>query len=922
MRHRIHNPAAVLLGCASLLVALATSPAAAQDWSADLLEPSAVDPGATGAVVPAEHLPAAAGQPQALGLFPMAGTPPPPAAAMAQYYVFVAGGETLAQWPLEAQGRIALVKPQLPTFTFAQIANNGALAGAVAVLLIDDTTNPGAVVAPIPAANILPEQGELLVDLIDPMMDAQDPPNGAISRFPLRVNPFFQVACEPVEVPPTIASGAYHGTRVPLGTTPDFDGNPNLLAAYEGPALASAIFPVGREAAEPTLGVNKAGTAFYAAATFDTPGGVLPRTVVMRSRDGGASWEGVSPPLPEPFQSEPPVNGDPMVYVEPDSGRVFSLDTYDADCMWLIFSDDEGETWSRNPVVCDAGSVTDHQTIFAGPPTPELEPLVDLLFGKVLYTCINTVASTNCLRSLDGGQTFVRVGTAYTGVEAESLEAPFPHLGVPGLCGGLTAHLRADSEGRVFLPAGRCALPAISISEDAGMTWERVLVNGDVPLPGVAGIVDGDNEHENTTAVDAADNLFMTWWDHNDHLPYLSISQDHGRTWSEPLMIAPPGVQEVNFPTIDAGDPGRIVIQFPGTVVGDRNDETRPWNTYTIVSTNALDEDPLFVFDVANDPALPIHRGDCTGRCRGMFDFLDVLVPPAEVPEASEGFWAAAVDTCDANCEQCATDADGMDGIVVRQLAGPALRAQPIVIEDTDPAIEYRGGWHRREDGAASGGTYHRRVGPKNGGVGAVPTARLVFAGDAVTYRYATAEGGGTADVFIDGTLAQTVSYAGSTAEPAFGAATSFDGLGEGSHEIRIEYRSGVAFLDAFEIDPASSPATADASAPLAISMTEITSATFDGALPGALATVTTSVDAATEEISLVVDGSSAPVLVRLRDGLGGLLAEGSGLLAGLATSGLDALPAGAGTYTVEVINPLPGGGTVEVSVTRTLLTD
>ncbi len=442
-----------------------------------------------------------------------------------------------------------------------------------------------------------------------------------------------------------------------------------------------------------------------------------------------------------------------------------------------------------------------------------------------------------------------------------------------------------------------------------------------MPLPGVAGTPDGDNEHENTTAVDAADNLFMTWWDHNDHLPYLAISQDHGYTWSEPLMVAPPGVEEVNFPTIDAGDPGRIVIHFPGTVVGNRDDETRPWNTYTVVSTNALDENPLFVFAVANDPALPIHRGDCTGRCAGMFDFLDVLVPPREAPAQSQGFWAAAVDTCDANCEQCATAADGMDGLVVRQLAGPALHAQPIRVEDTDPAIEYRGGWHRREDAAASGGTYHRRVGPKNGG-GANPTVRLVFEGDAISYLYATASGGGTADVFIDGAFAQTVSYAGGGAQPAFGSVVTFDGLGEGSHEIRIEYRSGIAFLDAFEIAPASGPAAADAAAPLARSVTEVTAATFSGVLPGAIATVAVPVEAADEEVSVVVAGSSAPLVVRLLDGLGTLLASGGALLDGLATSGLDALPAGPGTHTVQVVNPLAGGGMVEVSVARTVGAD
>ncbi|HEX9945842.1 MAG TPA: hypothetical protein VGG03_27865 [Thermoanaerobaculia bacterium] len=913
MRHRVHCLSLVLL--TSLIFLFGTvlaAPALGQGWSADVLDPSTVDPAATGAVVPAADLAAAAGQPQNLGLIPMGGAPAPPEGSLAQRYVFVRNGQTLDEWPPEARGRIALVKlvdPKLPASPFALIANNAAAAGAVAVILISATTNPTAVTTPIPAANILPPDGELLVDLIDGTTDAADPANGAISAFPIRINPFVGQTGTPVPVPPTIAAGAYHGTRVPAGVRPDFPSNPNTLTAYDGPALKAAIFPVGRGAAEPTLGVNKHGTGFFAAATFDTAAGVLPRTLVMRSRDGGRSWQSVSPGLPEPLKSEPPANGDPMVYVEENTGRVFSLDTYDADCMWLLFSDDEGETWGRNPVVCDTTpAVTDHQTIFAGPPPAGMEVL-GLLYPEILYTCFNTVASTNCLRSLDGGLTWTKAGFAYVGVEPDN-DGPGPHEGIPGLCGGLTAHLRTDSAGRVFLPAGRCGLPSISISQDAGMTWEKVVVNRDIPLPGT--------EHENTTAVDAADNLYMTWWDENDRLPYLAISRDHGRTWSAPLMIAPPGVQEVNFPTIDAGEKGRIVIHFPGTVVGDRNDGQRPWNLYEVVSTNALADNPLFVFTIANDAAEPIHRGPCgPGRCAGMFDFLDVVVPPAGVPAMAEGFWAAGVDTCDDGCERFGNPATQMDGIVVRQVAGPSLRAKPIRVEDSDPAIEYRAGWHRREDAHASGGTYHRRVGG-NSGTGVNPTARLVFAGDAVTYLYATASGGGTADVFIDGRLARTVSFAGATAEPAFGAAVRFDGLGEGSHEIVVAYRTGIAYLDAFEIDPASSSASADAAAPLTRSVTQVSPALLSG-LPGAVATTTVAADPATQEISVVVEGSGKPLSVRLLGPTGSLVASGGSLLNGQALSGLDAPAVTAGIYTVQVVDALGGAKSVQISVARTV---
>ena len=57
--------------------------------------------------------------------------------------------------------------------------------------------------------------------------------------------------------------------------------------ALQGPQLVLQSTDVGREAAEPTLGVDKTGTAFYAASTFDGPGGEVAHTLVLRSRDAG-----------------------------------------------------------------------------------------------------------------------------------------------------------------------------------------------------------------------------------------------------------------------------------------------------------------------------------------------------------------------------------------------------------------------------------------------------------------------------------------------------------------------------------------------------------------------------------------------------------------------------------------------------------
>ena len=169
-----------------------TDPGSNATWSTDVLAKSAVNPLTTGAVTPANNLSAAADQRSQIILFPMAGTPAPPSSSEAQYCVFVRNGETLADWPTNVSGRIALVKltnPTLPATLFGQVANNGAAAGAVAVIFVSSTQNPTAVKSTIPAANILPDDGQYLETLMPGGSSTTDPANGAISSNPIRLNP-------------------------------------------------------------------------------------------------------------------------------------------------------------------------------------------------------------------------------------------------------------------------------------------------------------------------------------------------------------------------------------------------------------------------------------------------------------------------------------------------------------------------------------------------------------------------------------------------------------------------------------------------------------------------------------------------------------------------------------------------------------
>jgi subtilisin family serine protease len=176
-----------------IAVAANTDPGSNANWSTDVLASSSISPTQTGGVTPATNLPLAQGQRSQISLSPLAGTPAPPNGSVAQYYVFVRNGQTLDEWPSNVSGRIALVKltdPRIPQTLFAQVANNGAAAGAVAVLFVSSTENGTAVRATIPAANILPADGQYLISIL-PGGASGDPANGTMSTFPIRINPFF-----------------------------------------------------------------------------------------------------------------------------------------------------------------------------------------------------------------------------------------------------------------------------------------------------------------------------------------------------------------------------------------------------------------------------------------------------------------------------------------------------------------------------------------------------------------------------------------------------------------------------------------------------------------------------------------------------------------------------------------------------------
>jgi len=235
--------------------------------------------------------------------------------------------------------------------------------------------------------------------------------------------------------------------------------------------------------------------------------------------------------------------------------------------------------------------------VFVGPPPPASTGAPQPSgYPDIVYLCANSPFEVTgpgrlCYRSLDGGATFSPVG--YT--------SPTP-ANPTDICPPLNFNTGVvDSRGVIYQPVDceHASYVVVSRDEGASETW---LPEPDAP-PGTA--TSGTNME---LAVDDADNLYAEW--SANGLVYLAISRDHANSWSSPMIVAAPGVQNVQRPAIAAGAAGHVALVYYAST-----DPAAEFTTAYITQTaDALDIDPLFYSGALNPPASPIfHDGGLTG---------------------------------------------------------------------------------------------------------------------------------------------------------------------------------------------------------------------------------------------------------------------------------------------------------------------
>lgn len=324
---------------------------------------------------------------------------------------------------------------------------------------------------------------------------------------------------------------------------------------------------------EPSLGVTPDGVLFTNGVDHDAATGFDSGTV-LRSKDGGATWE----PLGAPANPWP--NFDPDLVVDAD-GTVW-YDILWLGCNTVAVSRDEGETWTVNPAVCN-GPVGDRQYVI---PTKGGE-------AYLYYHQLPTFQQT-AMRTTDYGATWLPTGpTEGTGPH---------HLLVNGGSGWGGGGFWNVATGSVFLtytwfdsdpanPSGESTWsPAASITRDDGLTWEVVKV------PNMGG-----RSHGLSLVVGAADdagNVYLAWSEttEKDSAVYYAASRDDGKTFGAPVRVDNGTASNV-FPAITAGGAGEIAIAYyESNEDGYPSDVSKEatWNVTLAWTRDALGAAPAF----------------------------------------------------------------------------------------------------------------------------------------------------------------------------------------------------------------------------------------------------------------------------------------------------------------------------------------
>ena len=390
---------------------------------------------------------------------------------------------------------------------------------------------------------------------------------------------------------------------------------------------------LGQRAGEPSIGSDWAtGNIMYQAG--------LQTLRVNNFNDTAqtATWANVGSPVTST------VSLDAIMFTDHLTNRTFASQLLGA-CSLMAFTDNDGQSWTPNPIGCGLAAAADHQTIGGGPFAAGLSGVG---YPDTVYYCAQAIATAQCSLSVNGGVTFNPAVPMYTILQ----------------CGGLHGHLVSAPDGTVYVPNADCGgKQAVVASTDNGTTWNVRTV------PGSSTTSEGDP----AVGVGSGGAVYLGYENGNGHA-YVGVSHDRGATWTNVTDVgAAFGIQNTKFPAVVAGDDNRAAFAFLGTPTGGDDQAagfSGVWHLYVATTYDA----GATWSTVDATPTDPVQRGCIwlgggSNKCRNLLDFMGITV-------GQQGrIYVAYPDGCTSTCVSGGTNTYSSVATITRQSGGTGLYA-------------------------------------------------------------------------------------------------------------------------------------------------------------------------------------------------------------------------------------------------------
>jgi hypothetical protein len=407
-------------------------------------------------------------------------------------------------------------------------------------------------------------------------------------------------------------------------------------AASAGAATApsftnyAAPAPLGQDAGEPSVGVNwKTGNVLYQAGL---------QTLKVDFSGGAPTWTDVSAPTTS-------ITGlDPISFTDHDTGRTFVSQLLGA-CSSMAYSDDDGATWTPNPLGCGLGAAVDHQTVGGGAFHSGVQgPLTG--YAHAVYYCAQASVSAQCALSQTGGAVFNPATSMYNATQ----------------CGGLHGHLKVAPDGTAYVPNEDCGGKAAAVtSTDNGLTWR------------VDTVPDSSTQDESdpSIGVGSRGTVYLGYQGQDGHA-YATVKPAGASGWAKSIDVGSAlGIKNVQFPAVVAGDDDRASLAFLGTTTGGDDQAATFAGVWHLYVATTYDRGATWTAADAT-PTDPVQRGCIwlgggSNTCRNLLDFMG-----SEIDRQGRVLVGYA-DGCTATCPSGGANTHSAAATIARQTAGTTL---------------------------------------------------------------------------------------------------------------------------------------------------------------------------------------------------------------------------------------------------------